>query len=143
MPRVSRNKLDEKKLQEITDYFSSLISFLSNPQTSENFFSQFLTQEEKLMLAKRLVLFMFLKKGYSPIEIQTALSVSYETVRTYHIQLQFKNTLFHKTLDELVKREQTTQFFEKINKILKPIELALKAKSNMKARAKLAHGGEI
>lgn len=140
MTRVSRARLDQKRLEEIKEHFSFLISSLNNSIEIENFFNEFLTEEEKIMLTKRLVLYLMLKRNYSPPDIQTALHVSYETVRTYQKQLQYKNSLFQKTIERLVKREKAKAFFEKIDKILKPLDLALRAKTDMKARAELASG---
>ncbi|MBI2036709.1 hypothetical protein HYT17_03705 [Candidatus Microgenomates bacterium] len=140
MTRVSRARLDRKRLQELTDHFSFLVSSLTNGVEIENFFNEFLTEEEKIMLTKRLVLFMMVKKNYSPTAIQSALHVSYETVRTYQRQLQYKNASFQQTIERLVRRQATKEFFAKLDKILKPLSLALAAKTDMRARAKLATG---
>lgn len=140
MPRISRSRLQQKSLEEITEHFSYLISSLTKSDEIENFFSGFLTKEEKIMLAKRLVLFMMLKKAYSPQEIQATLHLSYETVRTYRDHLDLKSSAFHKTIDRLIKREKTNEFFKKVDQLLKPLELALQAKRNMRLRAKLVSG---
>lgn len=140
MTRVSRFKLQENKLKEINDHFLYLITTLENSKEVENFFEEFLTKEEKTMLAKRLVLLMMIQKGYSPSKIQSTLNVSYESVRTYTNQLATKNNLFKKTIERLVKRQKAKEFFLKVDKILAPIELALRSGTNMKARAKLYSG---
>lgn len=140
MTRVSRARLDQKRLQEIAEHFAFLISSLNKANEIENFFNEFLTKEEKVMLTKRLALFMLLENGYSPTSIQSALHISYETVRTYQNQLQYKNNLFRQTIGGLVKRQQTKEFFEKLDRLLKPIGLALRAKTDMRARAKLVSG---
>jgi uncharacterized protein YerC len=140
MPRVSRNKLNQTELQEIGKHFSYLISSLKDNNEIENFFSEFLTKEEETMLFKRLVLCMMLKKNYSAVEIKSALRISYETVRSYQHQLDYKTHLFHKTIERLLSHEKTVVFFEKIEKILKAVELVGKAKTNIKARAKIASG---
>lgn len=140
MTRVSRAKLDRERLQELENHFSYLISSLTKTNEIENFFEEFLTREEKIMLAKRLVLFMMLKRNYSPSIIQSALHISYETVRTYQMQLHHKNVLFQQVIERLIQRDHIIKFFEKIDKLLKPIDLALRAKTDMRARAKLAQG---
>lgn len=140
MTRISKYKLRQKDLEVLTDHFSYLISSLTDSTEIENFFTEFFTKEEKIMLAKRLVLFMMLKKDYPPSVIQSALHISYETVRTYSMQLSSKNDLFQKTIDKLIKREKSKEFWSKIEKLLKPLNLALRAKTDMKARAKLASG---
>lgn len=138
MPRVSRARLHRERIGEIEQHFSQLISSLNKHSTIEVFFNDFLTKEEKVMLTKRLVLYMMIKRGYSPSSIQAALHVSYETVRTYNNLLASKNTIFHKIIGDLIEKEKNQQFWEKVDKALKPIELAIKSKTNMKARAKLA-----
>ena len=94
MTRVSKTRLHQEKLAEIRGHFSHLVSSLTNKQEVENFLDEFLTKEERLMLAKRLVLLMMIKKGYMPHIIQQALHVSYESVRTYNNQLPTKNSAF-------------------------------------------------
>lgn len=140
MPRVSRSRLHDQRLKEIEDHFSYLISSLNNSNDIKDFFGEFFTKEEKVMLAKRLVLYMMLKKDYSPSIIQSALHISYETVRSHTNQMEKKDQKFHAVIEKLVAREKTKEFFQKINTLLKPIDLALRAKTNMKARAKLASG---
>ncbi len=140
MPRASKFKFPEEKLQEIIEHFTQLISSLSRSKEIENFFDNFFTGEEKIMLAKRLVLLMMIKKGYGPTQIQSALHISYETVRIYTQQLQLKNEMYLKTIEKLLDREKSKEFWEKVDKILKPFELAMKARNDMKARAKFASG---
>jgi len=47
---------------------------------------------------------------------------------------------YKKTIQKIAKREKTKEFWKKIEKLLKPLELALESKTNMKARAKFATG---
>src|SRR3989344_6389686 len=140
MTRISKFHLNQNQLQEIKEHFAFLISSLNNSSEIENFVEEFLTKEEKVMLTKRLVLLMMLKRNFSPSAIQSALHISYETVRTYQNQLQYKNSSFHQTIERLLKRQNVINFFKKVEKILKPIDLALSAKRNMRARAKFASG---
>lgn len=140
MPRVSKFKLHKERVREITNRFSFLISSLRNSGEIENFLNEFLTKEEKIMLTKRLVLLMMLKRNYSPSVIQSALNVSYETVRNYSNQLPIKNSKFQKTIERLVVKEKTKEFFQKLDKLLKPLDLMLRSKTDMKARAKFASG---
>ncbi len=140
MTRVSRAHLHQQQLAEIRDHFSHLVSSLTNTKEVENFLDEFLTKEERLMLAKRLVLLMMIKRGYPPHIIQQALHVSYESVRTYSNQLPMKNDMFQKTIGMLIKKEKAKEFWTKVDKILKPIDLALRAKTDIKARAKFASG---
>ena len=140
MPRTSRFRLEQKKFQEINSHLLLLISSLNKTDEIEGFLNGFLTKEEKTMLAKRLVLFMMLKRNYSPSVIQNTLHVSYETVRSYQNQLGSKGSDFQTIIDKLIKREETKELFQKIDEMLKPLKLALDSKRNMKSRAKFESG---
>lgn len=140
MPRASKIKLKKEKLKEIQEHFSYLISTLNNSDEIENFFDNFLSEEEKVMLTKRLVLFMMIKRGYPSHVIQSALNISYETIRIHADKILLKNEMFQKTVEKLIKREKSREFWKKADKLLKPFELALKSKTDMKARAKFASG---
>src|SRR3990170_3092743 len=96
MPRISRIKLNNQELTEINDHFSHLVSSLRAPQIIENFLDEFLTKEEKIMLAKRLVLFTMIKRGYPTSIIQSALNMSHETIRLYRSNLSFKSKNFQR-----------------------------------------------
>lgn len=140
MPRASKFLLNDRQIKEITSHLLYLISSLNNEKEINDFLENFLTKEEKLMLSKRLVLFMMLKKQYSSSIIKDTLHLSYETIRIHQNQLNSKNETFQKILKKLLQRQKTRELFEKINKFLKPLDLALKSKRNMQARAKFASG---
>lgn len=137
MPRASRFSLKRKQFQEMNSHLIFLISSLNNKDEIGNFLESFLTKEERVMLTKRLVLFMMLRKQYPPSVIRNVLHISYETIRIYQNQLLAKNSLFQKILEKLLRRQDTIKLFGKINNLIKPIDLVLNSKRNMKARAKL------
>lgn len=137
MPRASKFSLKRKQFQEMNSHLIFLISSLNHKDEIGNFLESFLTKEERVMLTKRLVLFMMLRKQYSPSVIRNVLHVSYETIRIYQNQLLAKNNLFQKILEKLLRRQDTIKLFGKINNLIKPIDLVLNSKRNMKARAKL------
>lgn len=140
MTRISRYKLSKQQSQDIEGHLVFLIGSLRNQKEIEHFLDNFLTQEEKIMMTKRLALFMMLERNYSPIAIQQALRISYETVRTYQNQFRLQTEQFRKIIRKVVYRQEAKEFFQKVEKLLKPLGLALQAKTNMQARAKLASG---
>jgi len=142
MPRASKLKLEKEKLKEIQEHFSYLISTLRDSGEIENFLYNFLSEEEKIMLAKRLVFLMMIKRGYPAPAITSALNISYETVRIHSEKLALKNEAFHKTIERLIKRQESSEFWEKMDKMVEPLLLALGAKTDMKARTKLMTPGE-
>jgi len=137
MPRASRAKLHPKKIEEIEEYFSFLIASLNSSGEIENFLDGFLTKEEKVMLSKRLVLLMMLQRGYPSSIIQSVLHLSHESIRIYANMLPTRNKLFKETIERLIKRGKTQEFWQKVDKILTPLDLALRAGTDVKARAKI------
>ena len=140
MPRVSKFYLRKNEKDMILNHLFFLISSLRQSKEIEQFIESFLTKEEQIMLAKRLVLFMMLVRGYSHSEIKNVLHLSHETVRQHAMQFSSKNTTFQNTIKRLLRRDDVEQFWQRINKMLKPIDLFLRSKHDMKARAKVLSG---
>lgn len=140
MGRVSKRGVNKDLIEEVEEQLSFLISSLTNTGEINLFLSEFLTREEKLMLGKRLVLYMMLYKGMTDSQIQSALSMSRETIHWYRQVYENKTELFKKNINKLIAREKNKELWEKIDKILEPVYLAMQAKSNMKARARLTTG---
>lgn len=140
MPRASKFIFREEKFRELQEHFSHLISSLNDLSETESFFDEFLTREEKIMLTKRLVIFMMIKRNYPAGVIKDILHISHETVRYYQNQLPSKSERFQKLIDRLIGREKTKEFFQRLEKLLKPLDLAMKARNDMRARARIASG---
>lgn len=138
MPRASKFRLEQKQFEAINSHLFYLISSLNKKDEIGDFLESFLTKEEETMLAKRLALFMMIKKHYSPSVIQRTLHISYETVRIYQNQLLSKNDTFQRIMKKLIERQESMDLFSKIDKLLKPLDLALRSKRDMKARAEFA-----
>lgn len=140
MGRVSKRKVNKDIEKELEEQLSFIIVSLTNKEEVNVFLDEFLTEEEKLMLGKRLILYMLLYKGLTNMQINNALSVSHETTRWYREIFEKKPEVFKKTLERLINREKSQELWKKIENILEPFTLALNAKTSMKARAKLASG---
>ncbi len=140
MPRVSQKTINKETNLEIRENFSFLISSLQNPNDIEQFFADFLTHEENLMLAKRLMLHLLLNNQYKSLEIQSILGISKETVRTHANNWEKGGETYKKIINKISGRRKVKLFMQAVEKKMRPLELALKSKSNMKARAKLLNG---
>lgn len=140
MPRVSRFPINKETATTIQQYFFDLIASLNRQDDIQNFLNDFLTPEEKTMLAKRLVLYIMLKQGYSSLSIQHALNLTRETVRIHKGLYESKSNRFHTILDTLIGKEKSRELWKKLEAILKPLDLVMSAKTDMKARAKIATG---
>ena len=82
MTRVSRKPLEPQIHKEVNETFIKMLGSFHSKSELKDFLKEFLTKEEKLMLAKRLSLFAALIKGYDYREInKTSNSVQSSTVR--------------------------------------------------------------
>lgn len=140
MPRASRRTVRKEIDLELKENFASLISSLSSQKEIEQFFQDFFTKEENTMLTKRLMMHLMIENGHRTSDIQAFLSVSKETVRVHKNVWGKGGETYRKVISKIAKREKTKQFFKKIEKMLKPIDLAMKSRNDMKARVKFASG---
>ena len=140
MPRASKKPVDKSLDQELREHYVDLISFLQKSSEVEGFFNQFLTKEEKVMLGKRLMLHLMLEKGYKPEQISPSLSISQETVRIHKFVWQNGSGVYKEILRKIAQKDKTKEFWRKIEEKLKPLDLAMRARHDMRARAKLASG---
>jgi len=135
---VSRRLLDKDVSGEINSSFVSLISSLKNRSEVENFLTDFLTREEKLMLAKRLAVSLMLTRGYTVGTICEVLKVSKETIRSSRSWLETKGETYKRVLEKLRKAQEANEFWKKVDKIID--KALLPVKPDRKSRAKWASG---
>lgn len=140
MPRASRKPLSKETDKDLREHFINLISSLQRLSEVEGFFNDFLTREEKIMLGKRLMLHLMLEKGYKTVQISSALSISSETVRIHKLIWQNANATYKEMLRKIAQKDKNKEFWQKIEEKLKPLGLAMRARSDMRARAELASG---
>ena len=140
MGRVSKQIINKELIEDLEEQLSFIIVSFKTDQETSSFLNEFLTKEEKMMLGKRLALYMMLYKGMTSKQIHDSLSMSFETIRWYKQVYENKPDTFKKEIEKLINREKSKELWKKIEKILKPIDLAMKARNDMRARAKFASG---
>ena len=133
MPRASKQWLENSVWNQIHKTLAEVLASCDEKELRK-FLAEFLTNEEKTMLAKRLTLYIMLLSDYSDAEIKEVLKMSYETIRATKGLLENKSQKFKDGLEGWVKKPNKEI---STNRLLKFIELALAAKGDMKARAKL------
>lgn len=80
MPHVSRKKLSAKVLDQLVDSLLFVLTDIKNKKEMEEFLSSFLSQTEKVMLAKRLAIVFLLEEGIEETKIADILNVTQPTV---------------------------------------------------------------
>jgi hypothetical protein len=115
MPRSSNANLSAETIAELESQFYQFLNSLT-PEERKDFFSEFLTTEEKMMMYKRLALYWSLLEGYPLARIQEMIGVTHDTTRVYNKR---KNTLSDH-FKSLVKRISTSQVLTQPHKKEEP-----------------------
>ena len=98
MPRVSPRPLKKEIEKEITANLDWTFSQLKSEPVAKDFLEDFLTDEERLMLAKRLAVVYLLKEGFSYGKISEALKITPVTIGKIRLILRLVKP---RTLDVL------------------------------------------
>ena len=138
MARVSSIELSEKDRCEFEKNFYSFITSFKNAEEISSFLKHFLTDEEQIMLSKRLKLLQLSSQDYSPEEIKEALQVSYESARSYKLLFEYKPEFFKQKIAQSLKTQDKNHY--KDNTFLNALDIIVKSRSSAKARAKLYQG---
>jgi uncharacterized protein YerC len=80
MPKILPHNLSSKIKKELSrDFYDFVSSF--NREETEDFFHNFLTHSEKIILARRLRVAKMFLQGYNPTQIRKKLGVGVSTVQ--------------------------------------------------------------
>lgn len=126
MPRASKNPVSKDIKREMEEAFSWFLTKELKGQREIKFFlGDFLTQEERLMLAKRLFIGYLVQIGVPYRNISSILKVSTNTVFKAGDRL-IKSQGYKEIIEKLVKMEKSKDFNKKIEKILQKLPLTRK-----------------
>ena len=140
MPRVSQIPINNTLKENLDESFYDLISSLKDSSEIKTFFEDFLTKEEKVMLSKRLLLHLMFEKEYSNSEIQSVLGIRYETIRVHKNNWEKGEKTYKLVLKKIASKQKSKLLFKKVEILINKLGLAVKSRSNMKARAKFVSG---
>ena len=95
MPHISNRKPDKKTVERLD---RNLIKFLldTSSEKRKNIFNEIITPTEKIMVAKRLMLLLFIKRGLSAYEIARTLKMSTSTITRFQVAVEsgaFRNSI--------------------------------------------------
>lgn len=94
------------------------MSTLRHADDVSSFFSDFLTDTEELMLAKRFTIAVLLLRGRSPKEIKDVLHVSNSATGAVGAWLKNAKPKTISTLERVIKENNWESFFDKIDAFL-------------------------
>jgi len=120
MTRVSKYLVDKQVLSEIDAAFRWLISTLHQDKIVDLFINDFFSDEERLMLAKRLFVGYLVAKGLDYQEITSLIKVSPATVRQAKDWLKRREG-YREIIRLLIKRQRQIEFDKKLERIARRI----------------------
>jgi len=118
MPQVSKYPLAQAVYKRIFEILFETIADIKNPKEVEEFFADFLSPTERIMLAKRLSIAVLLTKGYSYAEVRKILRVSQTTVADINVFLKYAGQGYKKVVEKILRKEKQEEFWQKIDDVL-------------------------
>lgn len=110
MPHVSRRKLKKETEKELIDSLQVVLTKISTKDSMDVFLTALLSSTEKLMLAKRLAIVVFLKENLSDSQIADLLYVTRETVNRIEMQVSIQGQGYAIALKKLEEEKGWKQF---------------------------------
>jgi len=121
MPKVSKYKVDKDLENQITSQFWSFLGNINNSKTSSEFFSDFLTNSEQIMLSKRFATLVLLARGKSPTDIKNSIHITYSTIGYVSAWLKNAKPETQKLLQIISKQKSWELVIDKVDEILDKI----------------------
>ncbi len=118
MSKVSTFKIDKELENQIVNQFWNFLGKVNNSKTSSEFFSDFLTTSEKIMLSKRFATLILLSRDKTPTEIQNSIHVTFSTIGSVSAWLKNAKPKIRKLLQKISKEKDWEVVFDKIDSLL-------------------------
>lgn len=118
MPRVSKKLLDKDIESQMYKQFWNSLAKIDNPETAYQFFSDLLTETEKVMLAKRFATSILLIRGKSATDIRKSIHLSYTTIGSVAAWVKNANPKTRELLKSLSKEKDWGKIIDRIEEIL-------------------------
>ena len=120
MAQISKYPISKDVYERIFDIFLRTAVDLHAKSQASNFFEEFLTPTERIMLAKRLAIGVLLAKKYDYQDISKVLHVSKGTIGNVSSRYKYGNE-FHKVIDKILIDEKLEVFFLKVGEIVSTV----------------------
>lgn len=105
MTHVSKKKLPEKILQQIIDSFLLVLTDIKSKEEMIEFLNSFLSETEKVMLAKRLAIAYLLNEKVEETIIAEILNVTQSTVSRMKLLLQTRGNDYQLAITKIKKQK--------------------------------------
>jgi len=118
MAQVSKYPLSKDVSKRIFEILFQSIASIKNSNEVKEFFEDFLSPTERIVLAKRLSIAVLLGKGYDYAGIKEILHVGPSTIATVNTSLKYTGQGYQKVVNRILKAETLEEFWQKIDNIL-------------------------
>ncbi|MBP9670657.1 hypothetical protein KBD75_04635 [Candidatus Woesebacteria bacterium] len=118
MTQVSKHQLPTEMVEIIYAEFCLFTSLISTRSAFQEFFNDFLTTTEKIMLSKRFMIMVLLMRGQTVEHIKNTLYVSNSAVMSVSSWLKNASPTTKKALSLLDMKKDWQKFFDQIEAIL-------------------------
>lgn len=118
MSQVSRFMLKPEVWEKIFDLFSDTFLRIKDKRKLNNFFDNFFSPTEKVMLSKRLAIAVLLAKGNDYQSIRNTIRVTTGTIAKVNLLLKSNNRGLYTAVGEILKRDSGKIFWKEIADML-------------------------
>lgn len=118
MAQVSKYPITKDVEIRIYEILFKVIGDLKSPFEIKEFFDEFLSPVEQIMLAKRLSIALLLAKGYDYAAIRKTLRVSPPTISRVALSLRYMGKGYKRVVEKLLREEKIAEFFQKVEDVV-------------------------
>lgn len=118
MAQISKYPVHKDVEKRMFEIFKNTISSLKYSEDIEDFFEDFLSPVEKIMLAKRLAIAVLLAKNYTYPSIAKILRVTPSTIATVSLSLKYSGKGYKRMVQKILSDDRKDQFWQKIEDVL-------------------------
>lgn len=121
MAQVSRYPLSKDVYKRVFEILFQSIANIKNPQEVKEFFDDFLSPTERIVLAKRLSIAVLLAKGYDYNDVREVLKVSPPTIAAVNASLKYKGKAYKRVVNRILRSDKFEEFLGKIEDLFDKI----------------------
>lgn len=118
MPKLSKFQLSSKDVEHLAEQIVESALQTRGKEELTLFFNDLLTRTEKAMFGKRILIAIFLEKGYSYMEISRWLKVSQATVSSIRTRLDSDGRGLRLVISRLERQKKIEQIIDTIKRML-------------------------
>jgi len=118
MAQVSKYPLRKEVYDQIEVLFIETLANLTDKRILQDFLYDFLSPTEKIVLVKRLAIYILLGKGYKYEQIKAILHVSAPTIASANISYKYLGKGSKEVINKLIRDEKVSLLFYSLTEAL-------------------------